>query len=284
MAFFQVLANGLIEGSIFAIIALSLTLVWGIMDVVNFAQGEYLMLSMYMSYGLWTFFGLDPVFSIVLIVPVFFLFGYLTYKVLISRIITASIFSQILTTFGLMIFLRYVAFNIFGPNFRRILDPILEGRVSLFGIYLDRAKLCTAAVCIAGFILLTLFMRKTKTGKALQTTAQDREVALSFGIDVEKMYALAWGISIALVGVAGTLISSFRYVDPSLGDAFLLLAFAAVILGGTGKVAGALLGGIIMGLVANMFGFYISPGFKMVMVFSIFIFTLMVKPEGLIGD
>ena len=284
MALFQVIANGLIEGSIFAIIALSLTLVWGIMNVVNFAQGEYLMLSMYMSYCLWAFLGFDPLFSLPITVPVFFFFGYMTYKILISRIITASVFSQILTTFGLMIFLRYVAFNQFGPNFRRILNPIAAGRINVLGIYLDQAKLCTAAVCIIGFVVLTWFMRKTKTGKALRTTAQDREVALSFGIDVGKMYALSWGISIALVAVAGTLISSFHYVDPSLGDTFLLVAFASVILGGTGRVAGALVGGLIIGLVANTFGFYVSPGFKMVMVFIIFILTLLVKPEGLIRE
>lgn len=284
MVEFQVIVNGIIEGCIFAIIALSLTLIWGIMKIVNFAQGEYLMLSMYLAYFLWNFFGFDPLFSLLVTIPVFFGFGYLTYKVLIRRIITASPFSQILTTFGLMILLRYIAFSVFGPNFRRILNPIVEGSISVSGIYLDTAKLCTAIACIIGFAALTWFMTKTKTGKALQTTAQDREVALSFGIDVEKMYALAWGVSIALIAMAGTFISTFRYIDPCLGDAFLLLAFASVILGGLGSVAGALLGGIIIGLVANMFGFFVSPAFKIVMVYIIFILTLLLKPEGLIRE
>ena len=284
MVEFQVIINGLIEGCIFAVIALSLTLIWGVMQIVNFSQGEYLMLSMYLTYALWNFFGFDPLISLLVTVPVFFAFGYFTYKVLISRIIGASFFPQILTTFGLMIFLRYVAFNIFGPNFRRILNPIVEGRIIVSGIYLDTAKLCTAIVAIIGFVALTWFMTKTKTGKALQTTAQDREVALSFGIDVEKMYALAWGISIALVAMAGTFISTFRYMDPSLGDAFLLLAFASVILGGTGSIAGALLGGVIIGLVENLFGFFVFPAYKIVMVYIIFILTLLLKPEGLIRE
>jgi len=239
---------------------------------------------MYLAYFLWSFFGFDPILSLLVTVPVFFVFGYLTYKVLICRIITASRFSQILTTFGLMIFLRYMAFSFFGPNFRRILSPIVEGRISVLGIYLDTAKLFTAIACIVGFIVLTWFMTKTKIGKAFQTTAQDREVALSLGIDVEKMYALAWGISIALIAMAGTFISTFRHLDPSLGDAFLLLAFASIILGGLGSVSGALLGGIIIGLVANMFGFFVLPAYKIVMVYVIFIATLVIRPGGLIRE
>ncbi|OLC29205.1 MAG: hypothetical protein AUH31_07425 [Armatimonadetes bacterium 13_1_40CM_64_14] len=145
-------------------------------------------------------------------------------------------------------------------------------------------KVAAAVAALATFALLWLFLNRTKTGKALQAAAQDRLVAQTLGIDTDKMFALSWGIGIATVGVAAVFLTSFYQVSPTIGDAFLLLAFASVVLGGFGTVSGALVGGLGIGLVENILGALIAPTFKLLFVFVVFILVLLVRPSGLVGE
>lgn len=282
--FLHAALNGLILGLVYALVALGLSFIWGVMDVVNLAHAEYLMLAMYATYWVWTLGRISPGAAIPIVVPLFFVLGWLTYHLLVRRILRAALATQIFATFGLLFFLRYGAFAAFGPNVRGVLEAGPAGSVLLFGVPVATPKLIAAAVSLAAFGGLTLFLRRTKTGRAMQATAQNRDVALGLGIPTERMYALAWGISIASVALAGALLFPFYQVSPTIGDAFLLIAFASVVLGGFGRVDGALVGGICIGLVENVLGTLLLPTFKLLFVFAIFVLMLLVRPEGLIGE
>jgi len=253
------------------------------MDVVNLAHAEYLMLSMYLTYWLWALGRIDPLLSISIVVPLFFVLGWLTYHLLIRHVLRAPMVAQIFASFGLLFVLRYSAFAAFGPNVYVIWETGLRGSVAVLGTFIATTKLVAAAVAIAAFGVLWFFLRRTKTGKALQAAAQDRDVALSLGIPVERMYALSWGIGIASVALAGVFLSPFYQVSPTIGDAFLLIAFASVVLGGFGRVDGALVGGVSIGLLENVLGSLISPSFKLLFVFAVFVLMLLFRPAGLLG-
>jgi len=186
----QALISGLLNGLVYSLIALGLSLIWGVMDIVNFAHAEYLMLAMFLTYWLWALAGLDPLMSLPIVVPLLFLLGVGTYRAVIRRIVEAPMVSQIFTTFGLFLFLRYGAFALWGTEFRKVEDPLLEGSLRLGPFHVSVPKLAAALAALLVFLALHLFLTRTKTGKALQATAQDREVALSLGIDVQRMYAL----------------------------------------------------------------------------------------------
>lgn len=281
--FLQATINGILLGLVYGLVALGLSLIWGVMDIVNLAHAEYLMLAMYATYWLWAVGRIDPLFAAPLVVPAFFLVGVLTYRVLIRRVLTAPMVSQIFATFGLLFFLRYAAFAAFGPNVRAVWGSRLEGGLALGALSIGAPKLAAGAVALLAFGALTLFLNKTKTGKALQATAQDRTVAETLGIDVHQMFALAWGIGIAAVSLAGVFLMNFYPVSPTIGDAFLLLAFASVVLGGFGSVGGALAGGIGIALVENIVGALIAPTFKLLFVFAVFVLVLLVRPSGVMG-
>ena len=275
--------SGLILGLIYALVALGLSFIWGVMDVVNLAHAEYLMLALYATYWAWALGRIDPTLAIPIVVPLFFLLGWLTYRVLIRRILRAPLVTQIFATFGLLFFLRYSAFAAFGPDVRGFLGSG-SGSVLLLGVPIASPKIAAALVSLAAFAGLALFLRRTKTGRALQATAQNRDVALALGIPAERMYALSWGIGIASVGLAGALLFPFYQVSPTIGDAFILIAFASVVLGGFGRVDGALVGGVSIGLVENVLGTMLLPTFKLLFVFAVFVLILLFRPQGLVGE
>lgn len=281
--FVQATINGLILGAVYALVALGLSLIWGVMDVINFAHAEYMMWAMYMAYGLWLL-GIDPLVSLLPVAVFFFGVGWVTYKLLVQRIIHAPMVSQIFSTFGLLLFLRFLAFNRFGPEVRRVTDSLVEGSLQGAGLYVSQPRLVAAGAALVTFAALHLFLTRTKTGKALQAVAQNRNAALSLGIDTQQMFALSWGIGIASVAIAGVFLTTFFPIDANVGNAFLLLAFASVVLGGFGTVMGALTGGVAIGLLENWFGTLVSPSFKLLFVFSIFVLTLLLRPQGLLGD
>jgi len=261
-----------------------LSLIWGVTDIINLAHAEYLMLGMYATYWLWALAHIDPLYAVPLIVPLFFILGYLTYLILIRRVLAGTLASQIFATFGLLYFLRYSAFAAFGPNVHGIWGSRLAGSLALAGFGIGVPKLAAAAAALVTFALLWLFLNRTKAGKALQAAAQDKLVAQTMGIDVDRMFALSWGLGIATVSVSAVFLSSFYQVFPTIGDAFLLLAFASVVLGGFGSVSGALIGGLGIGLLENVLGSVIAPTFKLLFVFAVFVIILMVRPRGLLGE
>lgn len=279
----QAIVGGLMMGLIYALIAAGLSLIFGLMDIVNFAHGEHLMLSMFSSFWLWNLFGLDPLFSIPITILLMALCGVLTHYLLIRYILKAKMLIQICATFGLSIFIRSVAQFLWTPDFRSIDKPLLEGRIEISNIFIGQPQLFASLVCLLAFVALYLFVTRTETGLALQATAQDREAAEILGIPSNRMFALGWAIGLGCVGVAGGMMSNYFFIFTDVGVNFALFAFVAVALGGFGSVIGCLYAGIIIGLVESLGGLLIDPSFKLLYVFAIYLLVVIYKPQGLFG-
>ncbi len=281
--FLQSIASGLLVGSVYALIAVGLTLIWGIMELVNFAHGSFLMLSMYICFVFHILLGFDPLVSMPIAAAILFFLGILTYRTVIVRIMDAPMLFQIFTTFALQFIINYTMFLIAKPTFRTVNVNFLDGVLIIRGIFLDHAMLVAAVVSVLSFLFLYVFLHFTKTGKGIRATTDNPKAALALGIDIEKMYAYTWGVSLALVGVAGAILSRIIYTHPTVGDKFGLFAFVAVAFGGFGSIYGALLGGLMIGVVETITGVYAIPWLKLPAVFGIFILILIVRPQGLLG-
>jgi branched-chain amino acid transport system permease protein len=279
----QLLVSGIGMGFIFALIAIGLTLIYGVMDVVNFAHGEFLMIAMYASYLAFAFWGLDPLVTLPLVGAMMFLFGVGVYYLLVRNVLGGTMHAQIFATFGLMVFLQAGAQFIMGADYFAISGSLLSGVVRVSDITLPVPHIAAiVGVSIATAALYWLVFR-TAPGRSLRAAAQDRQAALTVGINVDRMYALAWGIGGACVGVAGSLLSNFYYVFPRVGAVFVLLAYVTVALGGFGSVHGALIAGIVIGVLQVLAGFFVSSQLKFVPVFAIYLLVVLLRPRGLAG-
>ncbi len=279
----QAAVSGLLMGFVYALIAAGLSLIFGLMEIVNFAHGEFLMLAMYASFWVWALWHLDPLLSLPLTTALLFVLGVLTYKGVIRWILQAPMLVQIFATFGLAVFLRSLAQFLWGVDFRLIQDPLVKGRVSLGGLFIGLPQVTASLASLAAFGFLHWFITRSETGLALQATAQDRQAASLMGIDTERMFTLGWGIGVGCVGVAGGLLAIFFYIFPDVGGTFALLAYVAVALGGFGNVPATLAGGAVVGLVEVLGGLLIAPAFKYAVVFLLYLVVVLWRPRGLFG-
>jgi branched-chain amino acid transport system permease protein len=279
----QGVISGLLMGFVYALIAAGLSLIFGLMEIVNFAHGELLMLAMFASFWAWALWRLDPLLSLPITAALLFVLGFATYHGLIRWVLGAPMLAQIFATFGLAIFLRSAAQALWGVDFHLVKDPLVQGRVSLGGLFIGLPQLVASVGALAAFGFLNWFITRTETGLALQATAQDRQAASLMGIDTQWMFALGWGIGAACVGVAGALLTTFFYVFPDVGSTFALLAYVTVALGGFGNVPGTLVAGVVVGLVEVLGGLLIAPALKYVAVFVIYLAVVLWRPQGLFG-
>ena len=279
----QAIVSGLLTGLIYALIAAGLSLIFGLMNIVNFAHGDHLMVSMFASFWLWALLGLDPLVSIPITILLMGLCGVATHYFLIRYILKARMLIQICATFGLSIFIRALAQLLWTPDFRSVEAPMLEGRIEVAQIFIGQPQLAAGLVCLIAFVLLYLFVTRTETGLALQATAQDREAAEILGIPSNRMFALGWGIGLGCVAVAGSMMSNYFFVFTDVGVNFALFAFVAVALGGFGSIIGCLYAGIIIGLVESLGGLLIDPSYKLLYVFAIYLLVVIFRPQGLFG-
>lgn len=280
---FQTLASGVLIGLIYALIAIGLTMIFGVMDIVNFAHGEFLMLGMYSTFWLFSLYTLDPMVTLPFTVLMLFALGVLLYRVIIIRISNAPMLSQIFTTFGIMFLLRGLAQFFWKPDFRSIENSWVSGSVKAFGIQVGQPQLVAGFGAIVLTACIYYFLTKTRLGAALEATASDKEAARLMGIDSHKIFSLAWGIGAACAGAAGVLLSTFFPIFPDVGANFILLAFVVVNLGGFGSVTGALLAGILVGIIEVMGGLLLGPQYKTAVVLVLFLGVLMFRPQGLLG-
>jgi branched-chain amino acid transport system permease protein len=279
----QGVLNGILMGCIYALIAAGLSLIFGLMEIVNFAHGEFLMLGMYTAFWMYALFALDPLLSVPICGAVLFGLGWLTHKGIIRRILGGPMLAQIFATFGLGIFLRALAQFLWTPDFRQVSNPWIQGPVRLFGISVGLPQLVSSLASVLAFGFLYWFITRTETGAALEATAQDRQAAALMGINTERMFSLGWGIGSACVGVAGAFLAMFFYVFPYVGSLFALLAYVIVALGGFGSVPGSLAAGIIVGVIEVVGGLLIAPAFKYVAVFLLYLIVVLIRPQGLFG-
>jgi len=279
----QGIVSGLLMGFVYALIAAGLSLIFGLMEIVNFAHGELLMLAMFSTYWAWALWRLDPVVSLPLTAAALFLLGFVTYHGLIRWVLGAPMLAQIFATFGLAIFLRSAAQAVWGVDFHLVKDPLVQGRISLGGLFIGLPQMVASVGALLAFVFLNWFISRTETGLALQATAQDRQAASLMGINTERMFALGWGIGAACVGVAGSLLTIFFYVFPYVGASFALLAYVTVALGGFGNVPGTLVAGVVVGLIEVLGGLLIAPALKYVVVFLLYLLVVLWRPQGLFG-
>jgi branched-chain amino acid transport system permease protein len=279
----QTLASGVLIGLMYALVAIGLTMIFGVMDIVNFAHGEFLMLGMYSSFWLYTLYALDPLLTLPLTVLMMFAFGVALYRSVVRRIVGAPMVSQIFTTFGLMILLRGLAQFLWKPDFRSVEGSWVSGVVRLGEFQLGRPQIVAAAGAVVVTTAVYGFLTRTRWGAALEATASDREAAQLMGIDTHAMFALAWGIGAACAGAAGGLLSTFFPIFPEVGANFILLAFVVVNLGGFGSITGAFWAGIMVGVIEVMGGLLLGPQWKMAVVLVVFLGVLMLRPQGLAG-
>lgn len=279
----QLVVSALGMGFIFALIAIGLTLIYGVMDVVNFAHGEFLMIAMYATYLAFATWGLDPLVTLPMVAAMMFVFGVAVYYLLVRHVLGGAMHAQIFATFGLMVFLQAAAQFLFGADYYAVSGSVLSGviRIGDITVPLPHVAAIIGASLTTG--VLYWFVFRTGPGRSLRAAAQDRQAALTVGINVDRMFALSWGIGAACVGVAGSLLSNFYYVFPRVGAVFVLVAYVTVALGGFGSIHGALLAGILIGLLQVFSGFYFSSELKFVPVFLVYLLVVLLWPRGLAG-
>jgi branched-chain amino acid transport system permease protein len=281
--FLQSLISGILIGGVYALIGIGLTIIFGVMRVINFAHGEIMMVGMYMTYFLFTLFGIDPFVSVLITIPLMFIFGAILQKLFINRILGALPQNQILLTIGLGLIMSNSMMLAFTSDYKILTTSYSSSSYRLAGLSVSKPLAISFLITVVITAVLYWFLMKTDTGQAIRATAQDREAAQLMGINVKWMSTLAFGIGASMAGTAGALISPTYYIFPQVGSAFTLKAFVITVLGGMGSVVGATLGGIIIGVVESMGAAYISSDWKDVVVFSIFLLVLLIKPSGLMG-
>jgi branched-chain amino acid transport system permease protein len=281
--FLQSLLSGVLVGGVYALIGIGLTLVFGVMRVINFAHGDLLMVGMYLAYYSFRLLGVDPFLSIVIVIPLMFVFGMFLQRAFIQRVLNALPQNQILLTIGLGLIMSNTVMLIFTSDYKILSTSYSSASVMLGGISVSQPLFVSFIITAGITLVLYWFLIRTNVGQAIRATAQDREAAQLMGVNVRRMGLLAMGIGAALAGTAGALISPTYYIFPQVGGAFTLKAFVIVVLGGMGSIIGATLGGIIIGAVESLAAVYISSGLKELFVYLLFLVVLLVKPSGLLG-
>lgn len=283
MILLQVIVSGLLIGAVYALFSSGLTLIWGMMNVVNFAHGDFVMLGMYVAFFAFTLLGIGPVLSVPLAAIVLGLLGAVTYFALIKHVMRGPMLAQILSTFGLALLLRYGAFWAFSANFVTLPDTLVGGTLVFGGLRIEAARLLAGLVALLLTLGMHLMLTRTALGSRLLAVSEDRSAAMLVGIRPDPMQALAWAMAGASTGIAGALIAMFFYISPTVGEGLTLIAFVTVSLGGFGSVPGALLAGLLIGVVQALSAFWIGAVYQDAVIYALFLLVLWIRPQGLLG-
>ena len=281
----QIIASGLLLGGIYALVSIGLNLIFGVIKIVNLAHGDFLMLSMYVTFFLFTAYKISPFVSALIIVPLFIVLGLVIYKLMIKPLLgkAETEVNTILATAGLGFVLQNTALMLWGSDFRAIETSMTGKSYEIGGIMLSSGRLWAFVICIVVAGLLYYLLMFTRIGAKIRAVSQDSDAATLMGINVNKIYSLTFAFGIALVGIAGAIITPTFYVFPTVALYFNTLAFIIVVLGGLGSFTGALVGGLIIGLVETFTGVVASAELAQVASLLLFLVILFVKPEGIMG-
>lgn len=283
MLVLQVLINGLILGSFYAAIAMGFTLVWGVMNIINVTHGTALMIGAYVSY--WAFFlvGLDPFLSIPLSFGVVFGFSFLLQKYLINPIIKAPLFMTFIVTYGVSLICENLALVFFGADYKSAVPSYAGTGFSIGTLIIPYVRFSVLLISVFLILLLFLFLEKTKTGLAIRATRMNRDAAKLMGVNLGRVYAVTFAIGMGMAGAAGSLMSTSFVISPNMGGRYLLRAFVISILGGLGNIYGALIGGLVFGLVEAFGALYLGPGYQESISMAVMVLVLVFKPSGILG-
>jgi len=279
----QVIVGGLLLGAVYALFSSGLTLVWGMMNIVNFAHGDFVMLGMYVAFVVYTLFGAGPLLGAPIAMLVLATVGVIVYFGLIRDIMKGPMLAQILGTFGLALLLRYSVFWWFGANFLSLPENIVGGTFEIAGLRLQASRLLAGAVALLVTLGLHLLLTRTSLGSKMLAVAEDSTAAQLMGIRPDAMQAIAWAIAAGATGLAGALIATFFYIVPTVGETLGIVAFVTVSLGGFGSVPGALMAGLLIGVIESLSAYWIGAVYKDMVVYSLFLGFLWFRPQGLMG-
>jgi branched-chain amino acid transport system permease protein len=281
--FFNILISGILLGGIYSLVSIGLNLIFGVVRIVNFAQGEFVMLAMYATYFCTTHLGLNPYLSVVLVAPGMFLLGLLVQRSVLQPLQNEPMM-QIFATFGLLMLFENSVLALTRGEGYSLSGGYSSVAINLFGLKASGVRVVVFLAASGIALALMLFLQRTMPGKAIRAVIQDRQAARLMGINVERTYLLTFGLGAALAGVAGALLAPIYTLSPYIGENFILAAFAVVVLGGLGSVPGAYFGGLIVGLIESFAGYYIDPALKQAIWFVVFVAVLVIRPSGLMGQ
>jgi branched-chain amino acid transport system permease protein len=280
----QVIVGGLLLGAVYALFSSGLTLVWGMMNVVNFAHGDFVMLGMYVAFVVYTVMGgrgalLGAPLAILLLATL----GIIVYFALIRDIMKGPMLAQILGTFGLALLLRYSVFWWFGANFNTLPANLVGGTIDLFGVRIEAPRLLAGVVALLVTVGMHLLLTRTSLGSKMLAVSEDSTASQLMGIRPDTMQAIAWAIAAGATGLAGALIATFYYIVPTVGETLGIVAFVTVSLGGFGSVPGALVAGLLIGVIESLSSYLIGAVYKDIVVYALFLGFLWFRPQGLMG-
>ena len=277
------LINGILIGGVYALISLGLTLVFGVMRVVNFAHAAFLMLGMYTAYFAWRYAEIDPSYGSILAFLAVAVLAVPLYYLLLRHAIRAGELNQLLLTAALLIILENAALLVFGPDTHSVQTPYQTAALHFLGSYINVTYLIATVLSLVAFAALYMFLYRTTLGLAIRATAQNPLAATLIGINTHRAYALAFALGTGLTALGGAAILPYTAVYPTVGSVYVLLMFTAVVLGGLGHLAGAILGGLTVGIIQSLSAFYLPIQLQNLILFALFVVALVFRPQGLLG-
>jgi branched-chain amino acid transport system permease protein len=279
----QLLVSGIMLGGIYAVMSIGLTLIFGVLKVVNFAHGEFIMLAMYLAWAAVSVTGTSAYAATIIVIPALFCFGLLVYQLVIRPTIGKPHLTVVFATMGLSIAMQNIALVLMTADLRDV-KPLFSGSPFKLGsIYLRPELVFGFGISIATTLALMIFMKRSYAGKAIRATVQDRDAAMLMGINVPRVFLITFAAGSALAGLAGCIMLPLYSTFPTVGLNFILIAYVIVVLGGMGSMEGAFLGGICIGIVQSLSGYYISPAYGQMFYFLVFLLVMVLRPSGLLG-
>lgn len=282
MQLLQALVDGLLIGGVYGVISIGLSLVFGVMNIINFAHAAFLMLGMFTAWFTWSLLGIDPILGAFIAFAVVFVFGCGVQQALIRPILKAPQVAQIFLTVGILIVLENGALMVFGPESRSVSTAYQTEALKFSGIIVSKAYLYAFLMALLSGSAVWLFLERTSIGRAMRATSQDPMAATLSGINTSRMHMLAFGLGVGLTGFGGAVILPYLTVSPTVGGNYIVLMFTAVVLGGLGSVAGAVLGGVAVGVIQSISTLVFPIQLQNLILFIVFILVLALRPEGLI--
>ncbi len=283
LLFFQSLLNGILLGGIYAAYSAGFSLIFGVMGVVNIFHGEMVMLGAFMTYWAFTLFHIDPFLTIPFSIFALFIFGYLVQRFVINRVVEAPPMTSYILTFGIHLIIAYGALWGWTADFRTVTTSYSGFNMNIGGIIVPYARLATFGLALIVVVGLYLLLYKSEVGRAIRATGQDKEMARLMGVRIRGVYAITFGIGAAITGMAGSLMSTYFIIYPQMGLPYTIIAFCVVVLGGMGYVPGALLGGLVLGVVQSLTATYLNAGLSGAFTFILLFIMLVVRPAGILG-
>lgn len=281
--FVQLIINGCLTGTTYALMALGLSIVFGTLGLINFAHGDFIMLAMYGGLFVSLFMGADPYVGLIIMVPLFFIFGIVVYKGLFKRLLDAPEESQIIATFGLSFVFQYGAMLLFSTDYKSASTSYSADVFQIWGQYIDYSHIYSSLTAVILIIILLLFLNYTNTGRAIRAVSEQRKGAMMIGINVHKIYAIAAGLGLCCIAVSGTSLVTFESVHPTIGTHLNLLCWIIVVLGGIGSLMGTIVGAIVIAMMEMLVGYYFDSTLTTFAYFAMFLAILMIRPNGIFG-